>query len=719
MFDKISHNFFLDSNSNLEISLQTGHLARLSDSSVVLSIGDLKILACVVCEKNIKSDVDFFPLTVEYRENYSAIGKIPGGFVKREGKPSDREILISRLVDRSIRPLFPSWYRQAIQINISLLSFDLNINPDQFAVLAASSALMICPFVPFFDPVSQSRVVKYENKIFATLERNNLEFDLDIIVAGNENSILMVEGESKQISEEELLYAIEIGQKEIKKKCKNQRDFYEKFLEKKNQKKNLDEIFDLYKHKEGVEIDSFILDKLYQDISDKYFFFEKSKKKRKENFDLIKDNFFEIIKEKYEGKYVDNIYQFQEIYSKIKKKSIRDSLLKSKKRLDGRDLSEIRDICIETNFLPSTHGSCLFTRGETQALATITLGNKTDEQILDGISDNNSCKFMLHYNFPGFSTGEIKPSKSISRREIGHGNLAMRSLKNIIPGENPYTIRIVSDILESNGSSSMASVCAGSLALMDCGIKISENVAGVAMGLLFYDKENYLILSDISGEEDALGDMDFKVAGTKNGITAIQMDIKIQGISFDILRKSLEEAKKSRIYILDKMNNVLSKPREEMKSNVPKFLSFKIKKNYIKTIIGSGGKTIQEIQKKSCSNISIEEIDDSGVLSICSSNSENLKIAEKLIRDLIAEPEINSVYKGKVKSVLDFGAFIEFLPNKEGLLHVSEFHHGPRIENFSEFIKEGDEIEVKLIDIDKKTGKFRLSKKVLIENELK
>lgn len=688
-----------------EISIETGKLARQADGSVVVRMGNTMLLATVVSKTEAGEGVDFLPLSVDYQEKFAAAGKIPGGFLKREGKLSDYEVLICRLVDRAIRPLFPDDYHADTQIMISLISGDGEVPPDSLAALAASSALAVSD-IPFLGPISEVRVIKLDGKYIVNPSREQMEqATLDLIVAGSIDNILMVEGESKEISEEEMLEAIKKGHEEIKLQCQAQielakevgslekREFDHEPSDEDLKKKMTDACYDAcYKVAE-------------QQIADK--------KIRSEAFSAIKDKFLEGYSEE-ELEELDD-FLIKKYFHDIQKDAVRNFVLDSRKRIDGRNLDEIRPIWSEVDYLPSAHGSALFTRGETQSLSTVTLGSKLDEQMIDGAMISGYNKFILHYNFPGFSTGEVRPNRGPGRREVGHGNLAMRALKQSLPTEdNPYTIRIVSDILESNGSSSMATVCAGSLALMDAGIKVSGPVSGIAMGMISDSKTGkYAILSDILGDEDHLGDMDFKVTGTAKGITACQMDIKVDGLSYDVLKEALDQAKKGREHILGEMAKTITGPREEMKPNAPRLVQINIERDMIGAVIGPGGKIVQEIQRESGATVAIEETDKGGLVTVFAANKESLDEAVKRIRSITAMPEIGEIYEGKVKAIMPFGAFVEILPGKDGLLHISEIKW-ERLESMDGVLEVGEEVKVKLVDIDKKTGKYKLSRKVLL-----
>ncbi|ELR73383.1 Polyribonucleotide nucleotidyltransferase [Fulvivirga imtechensis AK7] len=683
------------------ITIETGKLAKQADGSVVVRMGNTMILATVVSTPEAKEGVDFLPLSVDYQEKFASGGKIPGGFLKREGKLSDYEVLISRLVDRAIRPMFNDDYHADTQITISLISADEEALPDALAALAASAALSVSD-IPFNGPISEVRVsrINGEYVVNPTLSQNK-ESDLDLIVAATMDNILMVEGEMKEVSEDDMLEAIKVAHEAIKVQCQVQLELQEAVG--KTQKRE-------YSHETD---DEELKARMHKELYDKAYAIAKSqgsKNERSEGFKKLKEDFLATIPEDAE---LDEA-MFARYFKSIQKEAARNLVLEEKKRLDGRALDQVRPIWSEVNYLPSTHGSAVFTRGETQALATVTLGTKMDEQLIDGAMFEGSNKFMLHYNFPGFSTGEVRPNRGPGRREVGHGNLAWRSLKQVLPTENPYTIRIVSDILESNGSSSMATVCAGALALMDAGIQISSPVSGIAMGMISDSKTGkYAILSDILGDEDHLGDMDFKVTGTEKGITATQMDIKVDGLSYDVLKQALEQARLGRLHILNEMKKTMSEPNPDLKPTAPRSEVMTIDKDMIGAVIGPGGKVIQEIQKETGATIVIEEVQNKGVVSVFAVNKDSMNEALKRIKAIVAMPEIGEVYDGKVKSIMPFGAFIEFMPGKDGLLHISEIKW-ERLENMEGVLEVGEEVKVKLVDIDKKTGKFRLSRKVLL-----
>lgn len=686
-----------------EISLETGKLARQADGSVVVRLDDTMLLATVVGREEANEGQDFLPLSVDYQEKFASMGKIPGGFLRREGRLSDHEILVSRLVDRAMRPLFPDDYFMETQINIFLISGDPTAMPDALAALAASTALSISP-IPFGGPISEVRVARVDGKylINPSMEVRN-EADFDIIVGATMENITMVEGEMNEASEEDLLEALKLAHAEIKLQCQAQIDMANEL---------------------GVEKREFIPpegdEELFKTLHETYYdrFYEiaakelANKTERKQSFKAIKEEYKESLPEDPEP----DMKLIDKYFSKIEKEACRNMVLSESKRLDGRKGNEVRQIWGEADYLPSAHGSALFTRGETQSLSTVTLGTKLDEQIIDQAMVSGTSKFILHYNFPGFSTGEVKPNRGPGRREVGHGNLATRAIKRVLPAEddNPYTIRIVSDILESNGSSSMATVCAGILALLDAGIKIKSPVSGIAMGMIS-DSETgkYAILSDILGDEDHLGDMDFKVAGTSNGITAVQMDIKVDGLSYEVLAEALSQAKEGRLHILGEMAKIVDKPREELKPNAPRSVKVKIEKDQIGAVIGPGGKVVQDIQNTTGATVIIEEVEGGGEVTVFSVNKESMEAALARIKQIVAVPEVGETYTGKVKSIMPFGAFIEFMPGKDGLLHISEIKW-ERVEKMDGVLEVGEEVKVKLIGVDKKTGKFRLSRKVLL-----
>ena len=687
-----------------EVSIETGKLAKQADGSVVLTMGKTMILASAVSKKDAMDNVDFLPLSVDYQEKFASAGKIPGGFLKREGRLSDHEVLICRLVDRVLRPLFPSDYHADTQILLYLISADKDVLPDALAALAASAALSVSD-IPFNGPIAEVRVVKCGKEFIVNPTPEQIEkSSLNLMVGASYENICMVEGESKEVSEEDIIEALKVAHDAIKGLCELQNELAKKVgnIEKREYShENSDE--DLLK-----DIKEKNYDKLYK-IAEEGI---SNKKKRGEKFKEDREEYLSYIKEDEE---FDEIL-YGKYFHDIEKEAIRNSVLDKKIRLDGRKLNEIRPIWSEIDYLPNAHGSSVFTRGETQSLTTVTLGTKLDEQMIDGAMHNGYNKFILHYNFPGFSTGEVRPNRGAGRREIGHGNLALRALKNMIPSDedNPYTIRIVSDILESNGSSSMATVCAGSLALMDAGVEIKKPVSGIAMGMISDSKSGkYAILSDILGDEDHLGDMDFKVTGTADGITACQMDIKIDGLSFDVLKEALNQAKEGRLHILSEMNKTIDKPNKDLKSHAPRSYQMSIAKDMIGAVIGPGGKIIQEIQKESGATVLVEEVEENGIVSVFASNQDEMDNAVERVKAIVAVPEVGETYVGKVKSIKDFGAFIEFMPGKDGLLHISEIKW-ERVESMEGILEEGEEIKVKLIEVDRRTGKFRLSRKALI-----
>ncbi|MCX7986744.1 MAG: polyribonucleotide nucleotidyltransferase [Bacteroidales bacterium] len=695
----------IDLGDGREIILETGKLAKQADGSVVVRMGRTILLATVVAAKEAKEDADFMPLSVEYKEKFAAMGRFPGGFLKREAKPSDYETLVARLVDRALRPLFPDDFHAETFVTINLLSADKDTMPDALAGLAASAALAVSD-VPFNGPISEVRVGRVNGRFIINPTFSQMkDSDMDIMVGATAENILMVEGEMKEISEEDMLEAIKFAHEAIKKQCEAQIAFAQ--LAGKTQKRE-------YCHETN---DEELLKKIHDELYDKIYAVAKSflpKKERSEAFEKILTDFIEanIPEEEREEK----MPMINRYYKKVEKEAMRNMILNEGVRLDGRKTDEIRPIWCEVDCLPSTHGSSIFTRGETQALATVTLGTKLDEKVIDDVMVQGTEKFVLHYNFPPFATGEARPSRGLSRREIGHGNLALRALKNMIPEDTPYAIRVVSDILESNGSSSMATVCAGTLALMDAGIQIKKPVSGIAMGLITENGSGngkYAILSDILGDEDHLGDMDFKVAGTKEGITATQMDIKVDGLPYEVMAKALQQAKAGRLHILNKMLEVISEPRPDLKPHAPRIVQMSVDKDFIGAIIGPGGKIIQEIQRVTGSTIVIEEVDNQGIVDIFADNKEAIDKAVRWIKGIVAVPEEGEVYLGKVKAITPYGAFVEILPGKDGLLHISEIDW-KRIEKIEDVLKEGDEVEVKLLEIDKKTNKLKLSRRALL-----
>ncbi len=685
------------------ITLETGKLAKQADGSVMLRMGNTMLLATVCAAKDAVPGTDFMPLQVEYKEKYAAFGRFPGGFTKREGRASDYEILTCRLVDRALRPLFPDNYHAEVYVNIILFSADGEDMPDALAGLAASAALAVSD-IPFNGPISEVRVARIDGKFVINPTFTELEkADMDIIVAATYDNIMMVEGEMKEASEAELLEAMKVAHEAIKVHCKAQIELAEA-------------VGSTVKRKYCHEVNDDELRKaVHEACYDKSYAIaasgNRNKHEREDAFNAIRDEFKAQLSEEElaeKGALIDKYYH------DVEKEAMRRCILDEGKRLDGRKTNEIRPIWSEVGYLPGPHGSAIFTRGETQSLTSVTLGTKLDEKIIDNVLTKGKERFLLHYNFPPFSTGEAKAQRGTGRREIGHGNLAHMALKNIIPDNYPYVVRVVSEILESNGSSSMATVCAGTLALMDAGVKIKKPVSGIAMGLIKNaGEEKFAVLSDILGDEDHLGDMDFKVTGTKDGITATQMDIKVDGLSFDILEQALSQAKEGRMHILGKIMETIQEPRADLKDHAPRIETLTIPKEFIGAVIGPGGKIIQGMQEETGATITIEEVEGVGRIEVSGNNKASIDHAMRLIKGIVAVPEVGEVYKGKVRSVMPYGAFVEFLPGKDGLLHISEIDW-KRLETVEEAgIKEGDEIEVKLIDVDSKTGKFKLSKKVL------
>jgi polyribonucleotide nucleotidyltransferase len=688
-----------------EITLTTGKLAKQAHGSVELRMGNTHLLATVVSSFEAREGVDFLPLTVDYREKFSADGRFPGGFLKREARPTDQEILVMRLVDRILRPMFPSDYHAEVQIMISLNSHDPNVKPDALAALAASTAIAISD-IPFNGPISECRVARIDGSFMINPSSEQLaNADIDLMVGASADSVAMVEGEMNEVSEAEMIEAIKIGHEAIKVQCAAQVNLAAKVGASSKKREYCHETHD-EQLKERIKKETY--DSVYAVAAEGL-----GKDERSTKFKAVKTDWIATLSdeevEKYDSKLI-GVY-----YHDVEKEAVRNLVLTERRRLDGRETTEIRPIWCEVDYLYSPHGSAVFTRGETQSLTTVTLGSATDVNRLDGVTHQGSESFYLHYNFPPFSTGEARMKFSVSRREIGHGNLAQRALKKMIPADNPYTVRIVSDILESNGSSSMATVCAGTMALMDAGIKIIKPVSGIAMGLISDEKDpnNYAVLSDILGDEDHLGDMDFKVCGTADGITACQMDIKVQGLSYEILDKALNQARDGRLHILEKIVETIAEPRVQLKPQTPKIVVLKVPKSTIGGIIGPGGKIIQELQASTETNISIEEIDNMGVVEILGTDQEKIDLAVDQIKSIAFMPEKGKTYKGKVKSIMPYGAFIGISSNTDGLLHVSEISW-ERVQNVEDVLKEGQEIEVKLIDIDERSGKLKLSRKALL-----
>ena len=682
------------------IEIRTGKLAKQAHGSVELRMGNSVLLATVVSNKEAKDDVDFLPLTVDYREKFAADGRFPGGFLKREARPTDHEILIMRLVDRILRPLFPSDYHAETQIMLSLVSHDENVCPEALAGLGASAALAVSD-IPFNGPISEVRVGRVNGELIANPTPSQLEeSDIDMVIGASADSVAMVEGEMDEISEAEMVEAIKFAHDEIKNHCAVQLELTKAVgTETKRE----------YSHENH---DKELEDNVMAYCYDKFYAVAKKaseKHARSNDFKAIKDAFKETLSEE---ELAEKSFMLGAYFKKAEKKAVRDMVLNENVRLDGRSPSDIRPIWCEIDYLPRPHGSALFTRGETQSLTTVTLGTKMDENRIDGVTQVGSERFYLHYNFPPFSTGEARPIRGVSRREIGHGNLAQRALSRMIDEDNPYTVRVVSDILESNGSSSMATVCAGTMALMDAGVKLRKPVSGIAMGLIT-DGSNFAVLSDILGDEDFLGDMDFKVCGTKDGITACQMDIKIEGLSYEILTQALEQSNAGRLHILGKLTDTISETRAQLKPHVPKIHVMFIPKDTIGAVIGPGGKIIQQLQSDTDTTITIEEIDNQGKVEILGTTQELLDNAISEIKALTFTPEVGDVYTGTVRSVMPYGAFVNIGKGTDGLLHISEINW-ERVENVEDVLKEGDKVEVKLTEIDAKSGKLRLSRKVLL-----
>jgi polyribonucleotide nucleotidyltransferase len=679
-----------------KLSIETGKLANQANGAVVVQYEDTVVLATAVATRKPVEGTDFFPLSVEYREKAYAAGKIPGGYIKREGRPSDNEILSARIIDRPIRPLFPENYKNEVQIIVMVLSADRANDPDVLGLIGASAALSISD-IPFLGPIGAVRVGRIQGEFVVNPTYDELEeSDMDLVIAGTADSIVMVEGESREIGEDDMLAALEFGHNHIKETITIQNELITECAKPKM------EII-------SASPDEHLIKTIHQTAKPRLQEIVKIQDKSERSNAMI--TLVEELQTSLAEQFPESELLIKEEVEKIEKELVRTMILEGNKRLDGRTPDEIRPISCEVGILPRTHGSALFTRGQTQALAVTTLGTKMDEQKMDELEGEFYKSYMLHYNFPPFSVGEVRPIRGVGRREIGHGNLAERAIKNIIPSDTifPYTIRIVSDILESNGSSSMATVCAGSLALMDAGVPVKEAVAGIAMGLV-KEGDRYVVLSDILGDEDHLGDMDFKVAGTEKGINAFQMDIKLKGVSLEILREALAQAKQGRLHILNIMNQTLEKPRAELSNYAPRILTFKVDNEFIGLIIGPGGKTIRDIIEKT--EVAID-ISDEGIVTIASVDPENGHRAKEMIDNLIRQPEVGMVYTGKVKKIMNFGAFVEILPGKEGLLHISQIENR-RIDRVEDVLKVGDEVQVKLMKIDEQ-GKLDLSRKVLLD----
>ena len=689
------------------ISIESGKLAKQADGSVLLRMGDTVLLATVVSNKKLREGMDFFPLSVDYKEKYPADGRFPGGFIKREARPNDLEILTCRLVDRALRPLFNDDYKLETQVMISLLSLGKDDAPDALACFAASAAIAASD-IPFNGPVSEVRVGRVDGKLILNPTYTQIaESDLDMVIAATMKDIMMVEGEMKEISEEDMIEVIKFAHEAIKVQCQAQLDLAAQIEATKVKR-------DYVKPETNEELNATVSNAIYDEL---FAIAAKGSEKheRTASFNAVFDEYKATLSE---DELAANGQFLGTAFNKAQKKAVRDCVLKNGTRLDGRATDKIRDIWSEVDYLPSPHGSSVFTRGETQSLTTVTIGTKMDKQRMDAVSESREDQFYLHYNFPPYSTGEAYPIRGTSRREVGHGNLAQRALKGVLPtGEDfPYTVRVVSDILESNGSSSMATVCAGSMALMDAGVQVSGGVSGIAMGLIYdNDTKEYAVLSDILGDEDHLGDMDFKVAGTKKGITATQMDIKIDGLSYELLTKALFQSKEGRLHILSEMEKTIVDPQPEFKPHAPRIVSVIIPSDFIGAIIGPGGKVIQEMQKETNTTIALEENEgkDTATVTIAGVNKEDIDAAVAKVKSIATVLEAGEVYKGKVKAVLAFGAIIEVLPGKEGLLHISEIAHR-RVEDVSKEFSEGDIVEVKVLGIDAKSGKIKLSKKALL-----
>lgn len=686
-----------------EITLETGKLAKQADGAVELRMGNTMLLATIVSAKEAGEGVDFMPLTVDYKEKFSSAGRFPGGFLKREGRASDYEILTSRLVDRVMRPLFPDNYHAETFVNITMFSADGVDMPDALAGLAASAAIT-CSDIPFNGPISEVRVARVDGEFvidptFEQLERA----DMELMVGATYDNIMMVEGEMDEVSEADLLAALKAAHEEIRKHCKVQLELAEA-AGKTVKREYCHEVND---EELRADVKAKCYDKAYAvakaGCADKHW--------RQDSFDAICDEYIESLPEEERDEKAPLVKRY---YHDVERDAVRRCILDEGIRLDGRKTTEIRPIWCETDYLPGPHGSAVFTRGETQSLATVTLGTKLDEKILDDVLNQGRERFLLHYNFPPFSTGEARPTRGVGRREIGHGNLAHRAIKRMFPADFPYVCRVVSDILESNGSSSMATVCAGTLALLDAGVKLRRPVSGIAMGLISDSATGkYAILSDILGDEDHLGDMDFKVTGTRNGITATQMDIKCDGLSYEILERALNQAKEGRLHILDIIEQTIPAAREDYKPHVPRIVTMTIPKELIGAVIGPGGKIIQGIQEESGATVSIDEIDEGGYIEVAAANKESIDKALAMINAIVELPEEGKVYTGKVQTIQDFGAFVEFMPHRDGLLHISEISWERLPDMEASGIKEGDELTVKLIEIDKKSGKYRLSLRAL------
>ncbi|MBX3164227.1 MAG: polyribonucleotide nucleotidyltransferase [Bacteroidetes bacterium] len=684
------------------ISLETGKLAKQADGAVVVRLGDTMILATIVSNKEAKEGVDFLPLTVDYQEKYASTGRFPGGFFKREAKLSDYEVLISRIVDRAMRPQFPDDYHADTQLMLSLISSDKENMPDALVGLAASAAIAVSD-IPFNEPISEVRVGKIDGKLVINPTKSDLQKStIDMIVAASASDIAMVEGEMSEISEAEMLEAIKFAHEAIKLQINAIKAFAEKAGLKPKRE---------YNHETNdADLKAKVMKETYDAVYAAAKKLDANKTNRKENF---KAPLEEFKKQFSEEELKEKEALINKYYHEVEYVAVRRMAVDEKVRLDGRKTTDIRPIWAEVGYLPAPHGSAVFTRGETQSLTTVTLGTPLDKLRIDGAFNQGEESFLLHYNFPGFSTGEAKPNRGPGRREVGHGNLALRALKKVVPTDTGYVIRIVSDILESNGSSSMATVCAGTLALMDAGVKIAKPVAGIAMGLITDDKGNYAILSDILGDEDHLGDMDFKVCGTKDGITAVQMDLKVNGLPYEVMGKALEQAKQGRMHIMGEMLKAIDTPREDYKPHAPRFEKIIIAGEFIGAVIGPGGKVIQEMQKATNTTIVITEEGKNGIVEIFGTNLNDVTAAKARVKAIVAVPEVGDVYKAKVKTIMPYGAFVEIMPGKDGLLHISEYDW-KRLETLEGVLKEGDVVEVKYVGDDPKTKKIKLSRKALL-----
>jgi polyribonucleotide nucleotidyltransferase len=684
------------------ISLETGKLAKQADGSVVLRFGDTMILATIVSNKDAKEGVDFLPLTVDYQEKYASTGRFPGGFFKREAKLSDYEVLISRIVDRALRPQFPEDYHADTQLMLSLISSDKENLPDALVGLAASAAIAVSD-IPFNGAISEVRVAKIDGKLVINPTKSQLVGNtLEMIVAGSATDIAMVEGEMKEVSEAEMLEAIKFAHEAIKIQIKEVNIFAVK-AGLKTKREYCHEIND-------ADLKAKVMKETYDAVYAAAKKLDPNKNNRKANFKAPLEEFKKQFTAD-ELKLRESL--INKYYHEVEYVAVRRMAIDEKVRLDGRKTTDIRPIWAEVGYLPTPHGSAVFTRGETQSLTTVTLGTPLDKLRIDGAFNSGEETFILHYNFPGFSTGEAKPNRGVGRREVGHGNLALRALKKVVPMDTGYTIRVVSDILESNGSSSMATVCAGTLALMDAGVKIAKPVAGIAMGLITDEKGDYAILSDILGDEDHLGDMDFKVCGTKDGITAVQMDLKVNGLPYEVMEKAMEQAKQGRLHIMNEMLKALDAPRADYKEHAPRFERIVIAGEFIGAIIGPGGKVIQEMQKATNTTIVITEVDKTGVVEIFGTNLTDVTAAKQRIKGIVTVPEVGDIYQAKVKTIMPYGAFVEIMPGKDGLLHISEYDW-KRIDTLEGVLKEGDVVEVKYVGDDPKTKKIKLSRKALL-----